>query len=298
LYAQSFLHPGAGVSTEVIDLPIQREAHNGYPVIPASSLKGSLRDLAVQKGIDEKIIAALFGQASDTVSFAGALIIGDGRILAFPVRSLTRTFFWVSSPLIAARVKRDLMVAGLKPNWGSIPEVKPTEVLVPEGCDLEDDLYLEEMNFKAKENDAVSALAKFVSLQLDPKIVGETYVQKLEHDFALVSDSTFSYLVRFATHVNARIKLTSAKTTGTYKATEKAGKETGNLWYEEVLPSETIFYALVSADRPRGDNLGSSQQVLQELTESILSDRFIQLGANETLGQGWCAAHFAKGGKA
>ncbi len=294
LYAQSFLHPGAGARTEVIDLPVQREAHTGYPLIPASSLKGSLRDLAERKVTDKNTIADLFGVVSDKEAFAGALTVGDGKILAFPVRSLTRTFFWISSPLLASRVKRDLEASGLKPDWGTIPEVEHNQVLVPTGCNLKGNLYLEEMNFAAEPNNEVSAMAKFIASHLDPVLVGEAYVHKLQSDFAMVSDGDFSYFVRFATHVNARIKLTSAKTTDTY-VTADGVTEKGNLWYEEVLPPETIFYAQVGADSPRGNSLKSNQEVLHELTGTVLADRFLQLGGNETLGQGWCAALFAKG---
>ncbi|NMB17226.1 MAG: hypothetical protein GX980_08970 [Firmicutes bacterium] len=46
LYGQSWLHPGAGASTGSIDLPVQREVHTDYPMIPASSVKGSLRAMA------------------------------------------------------------------------------------------------------------------------------------------------------------------------------------------------------------------------------------------------------------
>lgn len=294
LYAQSLLHPGAGTSTEVIDVPIQREAHTRYPVIPASSLKGSLRDLAERKVKDQNLIADIFGVVRDKEAFAGALTIGDGKILAFPVRSLTRTFFWVSSPLALSRVKRDLEVSGLRPNWAVIPEVKQGQGLVPTNCDIDGDLYLEEMNFSVKPNKEVSTMAQFIASQLDPAIIGEAYAHKLQNDLVVVSDDDFPYFVRFATHVTARIKLTSAKTTGSYETADGV-KEQGNLWYEEALPPETIFYAQVGADNPRGHSLSNSQEVLQILTDTILAERFIQLGGNETLGQGWCAAFFARG---
>ncbi|NLG86288.1 MAG: type III-B CRISPR module RAMP protein Cmr4 [Firmicutes bacterium] len=294
LYAQSFLHPGAGTSTEVIDVPIQREAHTKYPIIPASSLKGSLRDLAERKIADQSLVADVFGVVRDKEAFAGALTVGDGKILALPVRSLTRTFFWVSSPLVLSRVKRDVKASGLRADWGVIPEIEQGQGLVPTECNIEGDLYLEEMNLSIKPNKEVSAMAQFIASQLDPAIIGEAYAHKLQNDLVVVSDDDFSYFVRFATHVTARIQLTSAKTTGTYETADGV-KEQGNLWYEEALPPETIFYAQVGADNPRGNSLSNSQEVLQILTDTILADRFIQLGGNETLGQGWCAAFFARG---
>lgn len=45
LYTETPLHAGSGSSVSAIDQPIQREAHTGYPMVQASGMKGSLRDL-------------------------------------------------------------------------------------------------------------------------------------------------------------------------------------------------------------------------------------------------------------
>jgi CRISPR type III-B/RAMP module RAMP protein Cmr4 len=42
LYTRTPLHVGSGTSVDVVDLPIMRERITGFPVIPASSLKGVL----------------------------------------------------------------------------------------------------------------------------------------------------------------------------------------------------------------------------------------------------------------
>ncbi|MCX6879324.1 MAG: type III-B CRISPR module RAMP protein Cmr4 [Verrucomicrobia bacterium] len=44
IFARTPLHIGAGSSVGAIDLPVQRERHTGFPIIPASSLKGSFAD--------------------------------------------------------------------------------------------------------------------------------------------------------------------------------------------------------------------------------------------------------------
>ena len=43
LYLESSLRVGSGEPGYEIDLPIQREAATGYPLVPGSSLKGVLR---------------------------------------------------------------------------------------------------------------------------------------------------------------------------------------------------------------------------------------------------------------
>ena len=40
------MHTGAADSLDVLDLPVQREAATGYPVIWGQSLKGALRQAA------------------------------------------------------------------------------------------------------------------------------------------------------------------------------------------------------------------------------------------------------------
>lgn len=44
IFTRTPLHVGAGASVGAIDQPIQRERHTGFPIIPATSLKGSFAD--------------------------------------------------------------------------------------------------------------------------------------------------------------------------------------------------------------------------------------------------------------
>ncbi|MCX6876420.1 MAG: RAMP superfamily CRISPR-associated protein [Verrucomicrobia bacterium] len=44
IFTRTPLHIGAGSSVVAFDQPIRRERHTGFPIIPASSLKGSFAD--------------------------------------------------------------------------------------------------------------------------------------------------------------------------------------------------------------------------------------------------------------
>ena len=44
IHAITSVHPGSGTALGHVDLPIQRERHTDWPMIPGSSLKGVLRD--------------------------------------------------------------------------------------------------------------------------------------------------------------------------------------------------------------------------------------------------------------
>lgn len=52
--------------------------------------------------------------------------------------------------------------------------------------------------------------------------------------------------------------------------------ESKNLWYEQVVPAESVFYTII-------DNNG-----LSGLDEILKEDTFVQIGANATIGYGYC----------
>lgn len=128
-------HVGSGSELGVVDLPIQREKHTGFPKFEASSLKGSLRE-AFERQIDSRKfnniddddvkIHRVFGyddgslsddekirlkklftitkniklgeekKAEDITQFAGALGFTDARLLLFPVKSMKGVFAWIT----------------------------------------------------------------------------------------------------------------------------------------------------------------------------------------------------------
>src|SRR5262249_20146558 len=114
LHAQTGLHPGSGTALGTVDLPVQRERHTQWPTIPASALKGILRDACREKAKekpehggsrkkaneeDDELVAAFGpGKVDDNTAHAGALSLTDARMLAFPVRSLRGVFAWVTCP--------------------------------------------------------------------------------------------------------------------------------------------------------------------------------------------------------
>jgi len=305
LYAQSWLHPGAGASTGAIDLPIQREVHTEYPVIPASSVKGSLRDQA-ESTVSKDIVDALFGpevsrggpavsSAKDT-HFAGALSVGDAKILLFPVRSLTRSFCWATCPLVLSRLWRDLKTMGTDAHWQAPSEVQKGIALM--AGETPERLFLEDMDFEARADRQTAAIAAFLADRFPAEVIGQAFHAKLKSDVVVVNDEEFKYLAKYATQVSARTQLTSNKTTD--KTIGLDGKEEqGNLWYEETLPPETVFYVPVMAEPARGgaakSELAEGDAVMDRLGKEVLQSGYIQIGGNETLGHGVCSAFLARG---
>src|SRR3982751_2423795 len=119
LYTETPLHCGAEGGTGYVDLPVQRERHTHYPVIPGSTLKGVLRNELLED-LGEANVDLLFGAEEDKnakrLGAAGSVSFGDGILGAFPIRSSGAPFHWVTCPFVLERVFRclgaDLTVSG------------------------------------------------------------------------------------------------------------------------------------------------------------------------------------------
>ena len=275
LVAQTSIHAGAGSSVGVIDLPIQREGHSGRPCIFGSAVKGALRTRADQATDTESWLASVFGpDTTKAGDHAGALSLGDARLLLLPVRSLTSTFRWVTCPDVLRRLQRDAEMLGL--GWTfNIPTPTDEQAMVNEESG---DLFLEELRFTA----AATGLTDLIS-QLLP-ILGQERKAELEKRLTIISDDHFDVLCRHATPVNAHIAINN-------KTKTAIG---GALWYEETLPPESVLYVPVMAQPARNkdkDKKMTAQEVLGKLKGLFASHPWLQLGGNETVQTCLTAVH-------
>lgn len=290
LQTETSLHAGVGQQTGGIDLPIQREAHTGWPCVYGSGVKGALRNLAedLLGEAGKASINLVFGPDTANASdHAGALAVGDARLLLLPVRSLTGHFKWVTCPAALDRLSRDAARLGLG-NFSGIGIDPPTEASAGRsaawqpGADA--DLFLEEYRFDARRKDLASLIANLASMVADPD-----FDKKLKRQLVIVDDDTFKCFCDSATPVNAHVRLNS----------ESKTVERGALWYEETLPPETVLYAPMSAQSARKYRVDeatqtrtpemSAQEILAAVTQTLFKDRpYLQLGGNETVGMGWC----------
>lgn len=257
LLAETNLHPGSDTSGGVVDLPVAREAITSYPVLMGSGLKGALRDFYTQKRGEESA-ERLFGRPDG----AGIISISDGRLLLLPVRSLTSNYCWVTCPYILERLQRDLKRAGLNQDF-LIPRPHKGQAIAL----TETNIYLEELSFTAmsqpEQIEIVANVIKFL-------IYHESVKNRLKNQLVIIDDDEFSYLSQFGLPVNARNVLDNQTKTST------------NLWYEETIPTDSIFYTIIVAR-------AGQEESLQDLQELFIESPYIQLGGNETIGQGWCA---------
>lgn len=297
VYTETLLHAGTGQALGIVDLPIQRERITGYPIIQASSIKGRLRAEADPKNgskslvLDKKDFLAIFGPDGDSASeYAGALSVGDARILLFPVRSLAGVFAWVTSISVLARFKRETTMVGLSANWDLPQELKlgGSEAWVS-GDELlaGDKVVLEEFSFEPKKDHAenIKAIGKWLAekalLQTEEyKYWRDILPQKL----CLLPEEAFRDFAQYSTEVQTHICLDQEKKTA----------KRGALWTTESLPVDTLLYAPLMATRSRAPGINlTGKQILEKLKSLNLTRT--QLGGDETTGQGMVTLRILEG---
>ncbi|HBY95350.1 MAG TPA: type III-B CRISPR module RAMP protein Cmr4 [Chloroflexi bacterium] len=288
VHALSPLHAGTGQGVGVVDLPIAREKATDLPFLPGSSVKGTLRD-ACQ---DRKKTAVFGPDTSNASDHAGSAQFSDQRLLLLPIRSLSGTFAWVTSPYILRRIVRDANDAGATgvPHPVPVPDARD-KCLVPQNdCDIclkdakdQVRVYLEDLDLQATTGSEVTQWADW----LKQRIFADSpdWQRMLSGRFCIVHDDVMSFLLETATEITARVKLKPD--------TKTVDTDVGGLWYEESLPTETVLYGLVVATPIARTKLTASElfQVVEALTQQTL-----QFGGKATVGRGLCRLQMVKEG--
>lgn len=277
LYAETPLHAGVGSGLSAVDLPIQRERTTQYPMIQGSGIKGKLR--AVAEAQEMKHLLAIFGPDTDHAEdYASALVVGDARILLFPVRSLAGVYAYVTSADVLNRFKRDFVRDGRAIDWPDVPTVEDGQALVSSETGVLLDgqqIMLEEFSYLASVNTDLGTIAGRIADNALPAGY-EYWKQKVKESLVLLPESDFRDFALNATEIITRVRIE--------RATKTVAK--GALWTEEHLPAETLLYTPVYAMATRnkdGEKL-SAQQVIKAVRD--LKGHYLQLGGNETVGRG------------
>ncbi|HXF64241.1 MAG TPA: type III-B CRISPR module RAMP protein Cmr4 [Caldilineaceae bacterium] len=291
VHALSPLHAGTGQGIGAIDLPIARERATHLPYFPGSGVKGALRDLCRRDPTYKAKESNIFGPDTNNASdYAGSVILSDLRLLLLPVRSLAGTFAWVTSPYLLRRLMRDAGDAGqTPPPLPEPPAMSKNEVqclTIPNAAIrltagqqtrvyLEDlDLTPRELTVAEGETHPVAAWAKWLAPLIWPH--DQEWQTMLPERLCIVPDDVLGFLAATAIEVIPRIRLEpTAKTV-----------DTGGLWYEEALPTESVLAGLAAATEVKA----TAKEVFDAL--EALSRDALQLGGKATIGRGLCRLSF------
>lgn len=276
------LHAGSGSDLGIVDMPIQRESHTGFPKIEASSLKGSIRKAFEDNAQDDEIkkkIHIVFGCdgcenefdefSDENKDFAGALGFSDAKILFFPVKSVKGVFAYITCPMVLNRFcedKKFIALENIKDGF-TIPKIENLEngkcIVLGEKNKINNSVILEEYSFEIKEVQS-KGFIKIPNLNIEIDRV------------VIISDDNFSHFVKNSTEVITRTKIDNE--TGTV--------EKGGLFTEEYLPAETVMYSLAIANKPFSNVVSAFESADDVIDFFNEIPSYLQIGGNSTLGKG------------
>jgi CRISPR-associated protein Cmr4 len=242
------LHVGSGdINFDIIDNQVQKDRF--LPIIHSSSLKGALREHFSKRG--DNFINFIFGGEDDDKK-EGAISFFESKLLTRPVRSNVKPYFSATTPEIIKGLIETIKTFNI--NYAKLDE-------------------LEKFYNKIKNFDKITIFSKdnLDEVYLEDKKVK---VEKKSFDIDFFKDiAVYPYkeFIKLELPVIARNKLENGKSV--------------NLWYEEVVPSESLFYVILL--QPTNIDNSDKDKVSQFL-RSFEQEKNFQIGANKSIGYGFC----------
>lgn len=273
------LHVGSGdTNFGIVDNEVQRDSITNLPVINSSSLKGAIRDhfkdfladtneTISNTEVKPFVFNTIFGDeqknldVEDAKTYSklpkqGLVKFIDAKLLFLPLRSNKKPFFHVTSLATLKEAKSFLESFGISLELDAINTNDKSVVISNENAIVED--------------------VECVALQADfSKIKALFGIENL----AIFNDEDFNEAVS-----NLPVIARNALDNGKSK----------NLWYEEVLPRESILYTVFcyynNLDDSTRDKKGKTDKKKFDMAyrlfeEKLLGDT-IQVGANASIGYG------------
>lgn len=319
-------HVGSGSELGIVDLPIQRERHTGFPKFEASSLKGSLRE-AFERKINSRafknlndpdvMIHRVFGfddgslsdsdkdnlkklfreekgknqkgepDYKDTSQFAGAIGFTDARLLLFPVKSWKGVFAWVTCLRALKQFQSDMQLA--KPGF-TIKDLDGGHL-----SNSETYLFASDSNVREGNKVLLEEYTFDISNELNGmvRIDGVNFPDWLAqhlfgNDGSYWSDKIKKDIVVLPDNdFKDFVNLSTEVITRTKIDNNTGTVAQGALFNEEYLPTESILYSLaLIAPEFKEKDRLEADQVYDFFASNLNEIKTIQIGANATLGKG------------
>jgi CRISPR-associated protein Cmr4 len=317
---------GSGSELGVVDLPIQRERHTGFPKFEASSLKGSLREAFERKinsrdfkglGDPDVMIHRVFGfddgslndaqkdklkklfreekgknqkgepDYKDTSQFAGSIGFTDARLLLFPLKSMKGVFAWVTCLRALKQFQSDMQL--VKPGF----KIKDLD-----GGHLKDsETYLFDTDSNIREGDKV--LLEEYTFKVENELNGVVQIDGINFPDWLAQrlfgdDGSYwsekikkDIVVLPDNDFKDFVNLSTEVITRTKIDNDTGTVAQGALFNEEYLPSESILYSLaLTAPEFKEKDRLDADAVYDFFASNLNEIKTIQIGANATLGKG------------
>lgn len=253
LKALTNLHAGSGdLSFGVVDKLVQRDPVSRFPVIHATSMKGSLKEFCECNGFSKEDIDTIFGRDDHP----GKNKFFSAHLLLLPVRSNVKPFFKATCPAIIGQFIESLSTFGLLPDLIiSLKKILAGDIL---------------NHFAGKKVDFLLFQNNIKNVVIDDWINNKNITKGIwdstlikwfgeQKDFVLLRDDVFMEICEDLPVV-ARNQL----------------GEHRNLWYEELVPRQSEFWFI---------HLFPENDVIEEIRRINIP---VQIGANASVGYGFC----------
>jgi CRISPR-associated protein Cmr4 len=240
------LHVGSGdANYGIIDKMVQRDSVTDYPTIHASSLKGALREhfeKKWEKGSNQ--VNSIFGKETGE-NDSGSHIFLNADLVAIPIRCTQKQFVLSFDKKLADFINtKTSNIVGKKIFSLNIDEKN-------------DKLYGAQGNNFYAEDYSLSGITYENPFCFDQTLI--------KNQFATFKTDHFENLVKNLPVI----------------ARNKVG-ENKNLWYEEIVPHQSIFLTFIGTSKVESD------------FDEALTSELIQIGANASVGYGLCKFHEIK----
>jgi len=261
---KSNLHVGSGDSNYgVIDKLIQRDTTDQLPCIYSSSLKGAFREyfeevIEGSKYKGQKVLSdSIFGAGDNKGSNGqskGSHIFQQAFLLSIPLRSNRKPYFNAIAPFMVKQLIElaDLFgykfPAGLGKELGHFSENYKPKDNEPIIFEDKKDLEIEDFLVFAKSDILLPELQKIIGN--DMVILSNNDMKRLTNDYHLP--------------IIARNRLENGKSQ--------------NLWYEQVVPRQSVFTAFVV----------NGGDPLDDKFKTNVEEKTVQIGGDSSVGYGYC----------
>jgi len=277
IYCITNLHMGSGdINFNVIDNEVERDPVNNLPVMFSSGVKGAFRDHFRNRGANSKMIEEIFGsdidRGPDESSFPGKVCFLTASLLLLPFRAAVGKYpyYLVTTKSILQQFGKTYKIFnGAEPIEGFIDTVS---ILNDGNCygTEKEPVQLEDYKYDAIQ-DIPEVIRKVLSLFVDDGAINKVIIIP-DVDFGGGNN-------RVVLPVLARNNLDDQGISR-------------NLWYEEVVPHEAVFYLPVLSNGTKdGDKALSSFHSFVAAEGNSL----IQFGGNSTIGYGLTSVSSLRG---
>lgn len=257
-----------------VDNLVQRDVLTTHPVIHSTSLKGAFRELLLNH-LSPDNIDLIFGKGNEkkngkesnpnSPNSARQCDFFNAHLLTYPVRSNKVAYLHATTPEIIRLFLDKIDLLEIHGKEEQINALKSLGKLIVKENEpiIFDDLLI---GAKVEYHNIIAHLCDETQLKKDEQ---KSIINLLGSPLIIFNDKQFTEKLMKKLPVIARNVLDNG--------------QSKNLWYEEVVPRESLFYTIVTSPKDMSFFYDAFKNIKQ-----------MQIGGNATVGYGYCKINIQK----